>query len=83
MTTLTRIGNSQGVRIPKTIVKQANLENADIEFEITKDGLLLKPKPHKTRYGWKKAIEEALHTKGIEEVNEFVDVDLDVKDWEW
>ena len=83
MTMLTRIGNSQGVRIPKAIVEQAHLENADIEFEVTKDGLLLRPKPHKARDGWEKAIEKALHVKGIEEVNEFADVDLDVKDWEW
>ena len=34
MTTITKIGNSRGVRIPKAIIKQANLENTEIEFKI-------------------------------------------------
>jgi len=83
MTMLTKIGNSQGVRIPKAIVKQAHLENVELEFEVTKDGLLLKPIHHIPRDGWKEEIQKALHVKGIEETAEFIDVDLDVKDWEW
>jgi antitoxin MazE len=43
MTMLIKIGNSQGVRIPKAIIKQAHLENAPLEFEVTAQGLLLKP----------------------------------------
>ena len=30
MTTITKIGNSRGVRIPKAIIKQANPENPPI-----------------------------------------------------
>ena len=50
MTTITKIGNSRGVRIPKAIIKQANLENTEIEFKIGNESLLLKPisnKPEK------------------------------------
>ena len=52
MTTITKIGNSRGVRIPKAIIKQANLENTEIEFKIRQrkgweicasSSLLLKP----------------------------------------
>ena len=43
MTTITKIGNSRGVRIPKAIIKQANLENTEIEFKIGNENLLLKP----------------------------------------
>jgi antitoxin MazE len=49
---LTKIGNSQGVRIPKPLIKQAKLENCVIEFELTKDGLLLKPVKNNPREGW-------------------------------
>ncbi len=80
MTMLTKIGNSQGVRIPKAIVKQAHLENADIEFEVTKDGLLLKPTNKTPRSGWEEAIRNSLH---VEDLDEFVEIDLDLKDWEW
>ena len=41
MTTLIRIGNSQGVRIPKAIIEQAQLENKELVFKISDDGLLM------------------------------------------
>ena len=40
MTTITKIGNSRGVRIPKAIIKQANLENTEIEFKIGNESLI-------------------------------------------
>ena len=43
MATLVRIGNSQGVRIPKAIIEQAQLENKELEFKIIDDGLLIHP----------------------------------------
>ncbi len=52
MTMLIKIGNSQGVRIPKAIIKQAHLENTSLEFEVTAGGLLLKPIQKKPREGW-------------------------------
>ena len=30
---VTRIGNSQGIRIPKPLIQQAHLENANLELE--------------------------------------------------
>lgn len=86
MTMLTKIGNSQGVRIPKPIIKQANLENIEIEFEIVKDGLLLKPIKKVVRENWEDNIKNTL-TKNKDKKDEAVlsnflnDADLD--DWEW
>ncbi len=60
MTMLTKIGNSQGVRIPKPIIKQANLENIEIEFEVVKDGLLLKPVKKIVRENWEDNIKDIL-----------------------
>lgn len=42
MTKLVKIGNSQGVKIPKDLIKLANL-SGEIEFELKENGLLLKP----------------------------------------
>lgn len=39
---LVKIGNSQGVRIPKTLVDQAGL-TGEIEFTVLPDGLLISP----------------------------------------
>ena len=60
MTMLTKIGNSQGVRIPKPLIKQAKLENCEIEFELTKDGLLLKPVKNNPREGWSWSLDDWL-----------------------
>jgi len=43
MTTLTRIGNSQGIRIPKPLIQQARLENVPLDLEVVPDGILIKP----------------------------------------
>ena len=55
MTTLIRIGNSQGVRIPKAVIEQAQLENKELEFQVIDDGLLIHPIT-KSREGWKKTV---------------------------
>ena len=43
MATLIKIGNSQGIRIPKPLVEQAQLENRELSLEVTQEGLLIKP----------------------------------------
>jgi len=84
MTMLTKIGNSQGIRIPKPIIKQAELENSEIEFEITKNGLLLKPVKKVSRKDWEKNIKEVI-SKNLQEdeatLQEWLDEELD--EWEW
>jgi antitoxin MazE len=86
MTMLTKIGNSQGVRIPKPIIKQAKLENIEIEFEVVKDGLLLKPIKKVVRENWEDSIKKTL-AKNKEKKDEAVLTDLlnddDLDDWEW
>jgi len=85
MTMLTKIGNSQGIRIPKPIIKQANLQDCEIEFEVTKEGLLLKPVKNISRKDWEKNIEETLKKHSDKEdegvISEFLDEELD--SWEW
>jgi len=57
MTMLTKIGNSQGIRIPKPLITQANLENKYLDFEIIGDGLLIKPIKSTLRKDWKQSIQ--------------------------
>ena len=51
MAQIIKIGNSQGIRIPKPIVSITNLENQELEFIVLKEGLLITPEK-KSRNGW-------------------------------
>ena len=51
MAKIIKIGNSQGIRIPKPIVEIANLENIELDFVVLDSGLLITP-DKKARIGW-------------------------------
>jgi antitoxin MazE len=80
MTTLIRIGNSQGIRIPKAVIEQARLEDKQLEFKIIDDGLLIQP-VKKNREGWKEQFDNALKSQESSEADqEWLDaVDFQIK----
>jgi len=84
MATLIRIGNSQGVRIPKAIIEQAQLEKRELTFNVVADGLLIQP-VKKPRQGWKEQIEKALQSQESYDIDhEWLDAPLvDDEDWTW
>ena len=51
MAQIIKIGNSQGIRIPKPIVSIANLANQELDFIVLNEGLLITPEK-KSRIGW-------------------------------
>lgn len=51
MAKIIKIGNSQGIRIPKPLVEIANLENIELDFVVLDSGLLITP-DKKARVGW-------------------------------
>lgn len=85
MTTLTRIGNSRGIRIPKPFIAGANLENHELDFEIVENGLLIKPISIK-RDNWKENITQVLlKNKNKQDealLNDMLD-DSDLEDFVW
>jgi antitoxin MazE len=84
MTTLIKIGNSQGIRIPKAIIEQARLSDKQLEFKIIDDGLLIQP-VKKIREGWKEQFDHALNSRESGKADqEWLDAPLvDETDWEW
>jgi len=86
MTMLTKIGNSQGIRIPKPLIAQANLENVQIDLEVVENGLLIKPILTSRRENWKDNIENVLlENKHIEDealLDELLN-DNDLEDYQW
>jgi len=86
MTKLTRIGNSQGIRIPKPIIAQAGLENVELDLEVVENGLLIKPIPFSKRKSWKENIEDILlKNKNIKDEAILYDMldNSDLKDYQW
>lgn len=86
MTMLTKIGNSQGIRIPKPIVKQAELEGVEIEFVVLEEGLLLKPVKKEVRKGWAESIRRKVTENSGKKDEALLDAFLDDRDlevWEW
>ena len=52
MAKIIKIGNSQGIRIPKPIIALAHLEDIELDFVVLDSGLLITP-DKKARVGWK------------------------------
>ncbi len=86
MTTLIKIGNSQGIRLPKTIIKQAHLESVNLEFEVVENGLLIKPVNNVAREMWEENIKSVLSAnKNKKDEALLGDLlnDSDLDDYEW
>lgn len=86
MTMLTKIGNSQGIRIPKALIAQAHLENVPIELEVVENGLLIKPVLASKRENWKEHTQKVLlqnkDEKDSSVIDEFLN-DNDLEEYQW
>ena len=83
MAQLVKIGNSQGIRIPKPLIEQAHLEGKDLELLVVEGGLLITAKKG-VREGWQESIENILETQKSEVVDhEWLDAPLASDDGEW
>lgn len=52
-TTLIKIGNSKGVRLPKAVIEQAQL-NSELDLEVIDGAVVIRPVQTK-RQGWEEA----------------------------
>ena len=81
---LITIGNSKGVRIPKTIIEKYQMHDA-LDLIETEEGLLIRP-ASEPRKGWGEQFEKAKATNVSED--DFSDVlnvsnHFDDKEWTW
>ena len=58
-TRLIRVGNSQGIVLPKKLLQQYHL-SGEVELHSTPDGLLIKPMASPARQGWEAQMQAAL-----------------------
>jgi antitoxin MazE len=82
-TKLIKIGNSFGIRLPKSLIQQYEL-SSNIEIDPLENGILIKSKK-KAREGWKEQLAIAIqsgHQPEDELLEGFTDVVND-KEWQW
>ena len=77
---IVRIGNSQGVRLPKLLIEQAGL---DEEVELRAEaGQIVIASPQKTRAGWAEAAQRA-HASNDDRLEGTVTTRFDETEWKW
>jgi antitoxin MazE len=80
-TRIVKIGNSQGLRIPKTLLEQSGI-NSEVEIEVQGNHLIIRP-IEKVRKGWEQAFIE-MAEKGDDVL--FYDINTtewDENEWQW
>jgi antitoxin MazE len=77
---IVRVGNSQGIRIPKTMLEQSGI-NENVEIEV-RDNQIIITAANKTRAGWGKAFAQMV-SNGDEEPLLDVTNSWDEAEWEW
>lgn len=77
--TLIKIGNSKGVRIPVSLLKEYDFGN-DVTLELKEDGILVKPS-RKPRKGWGTAFKKMHERKEDGLLMDDVFLDEKFEDW--
>lgn len=75
------IGNSKGIRIPKILLQQFNFHN-QVDLEVEKEGIVIKPIKGKPREGWDKAF-KMMHERKEDALLIDEKVDFEMEGWEW
>ena len=75
------IGNSKGIRIPKSILKQLNIEEK-VDLEVLGKEILIKPVTKKPREGWYEEFSRMHQEKDDGMIIGKIDEQVDFQ-WEW
>jgi len=87
---LVRIGNSRGVRLPKSVIDEAGLKDK-VEISVSNNQVIIRPAgADRPRAGWAESIKAAVAKHGnqlTEEDREWLNAPLDSewdeKEWTW
>jgi antitoxin MazE len=80
---IVRIGNSQGIRIPKVVLEQTRLEG-EVELEVKDRQILIRP-VSKPRQDWVQRF-KVMAEKGDDKLLDSTSIDhtsWDKEEWEW
>jgi antitoxin MazE len=80
-TRIVRIGNSQGVRIPKPLLEEAGLHD-EVRLRVVEAGIVIESRS-RPRGDWSEAA-ELLHARGEDGlIDEAVPTLFDMEEWTW
>lgn len=80
-TKIVRIGNSQGVRIPKPLLEQAGLED-EVSLRVTEEGIVIEARSQ-PRDGWASAAKRLHDREEDGLLDEWQPTSFDESEWEW
>lgn len=75
-----RIGNSQGVRIPKTLIEDGKL-SGEVELELHEDGILIRSL-QKPRATWESAFKAVADVDDDQPAADLA-TEFEKKEWQW
>jgi antitoxin MazE len=79
---LVQIGNSQGIRIPKSLLRQCGMED-EVEVEMENNTLILKPTNINSRAGWDSAFSKMAKEGDDQLLDPELKTEFDQEEWEW
>lgn len=80
-TQIIRIGNSQGIRIPKPLLEQSGIQT-EVEIEVESDRLIIRP-ASKRRAGWEEAFAAMTEHGDDRLLDSETPTTWDDTEWEW
>ncbi|MEB3312208.1 MAG: AbrB/MazE/SpoVT family DNA-binding domain-containing protein [Snowella sp.] len=80
-TKIIKIGNSQGIRLPKTLLEQTGIQ-ADVEIEVNGDRLILR-NASQVREGWEQAFAEMANAGDDILLDENLSTNWEQDEWQW
>jgi antitoxin MazE len=79
---LIKIGNSQGVRLPKTWLEASGI-TGKIEILLEKGQIIIRPVLETSRQGWAESFQEMANNQDDKLLDEETATDWDNQEWEW
>jgi antitoxin MazE len=80
-TRIIKIGNSQGIRIPKVLLEQSGIQT-EVEIELQGNCITLRP-ASQSRQGWDAAFAAMAEQGDDLLLDDVVTTDWDEAEWEW
>ncbi|BAZ30130.1 transcriptional regulator/antitoxin, MazE [Cylindrospermum sp. NIES-4074] len=80
-TRIVKIGNSQGLRIPKTLLEQSGI-NSEVEIEVQGNHLIIRP-VEQVRLGWDKAFAAMAEKQDDVLLDDVNTTEWDQIEWQW
>ncbi len=80
-TRIVKIGNSQGLRIPKTLLEQSGI-NSEVEIEVHGNHLIIRP-IEQARANWDKAFAAMAEKHDDVLLDDINTTEWDQLEWEW